>query len=231
MLCTTMFQTNYEYINKETIPRRLLCELCKSPYIDPVSTKCNPNGHTYCRHCMNIWLTLSSSCPTASCGQKVCKKDLTTVSHPIIIGTLDDLATRCLGCVKTTTKRIDFEAHYNNECPKTHIGCPSFGIGCLWRGLKNELDKHLDMCMFHNILKPMQDVYSELLKCANDQNSQQEKVIKMLQTEKKQHIEEELKQRSSTRGPLRGHQLPNAQVNQQTQMSVVKKALPRQSKK
>ena len=141
-------KTNYDYMNKEEIDKDLLCSMCRNPLIDPVSTKCQPDPHTFCRLCIENYLKVDSNCTFSSCDQTICCENVTLVKSQSLHSKLDALLVKCLGCDESGFKRVDFNAHYNETCSKINIPCQWRDIGCSWRRPKDKLEEHLKYCPF-----------------------------------------------------------------------------------
>ena len=101
----------YEYMDK-TIDEGLICTICKTPFLDPVSTPCR---HAFCRQCINNQLVKKSIC--SDCGQPLSSDNLVPMVL-IVCKMLDNLLVKCLGCEQTDIKRSQFDDHIEEICPK-----------------------------------------------------------------------------------------------------------------
>lgn len=162
--------SNFEYMNKESIDDCLLCALCKHPLLNPVSTDCIPESHTCCRNCIENWIKTDPSCPI--CHEKLHIKDLTDINTTNFLRMLNKLLVKCLICNQTDLKRSDFSTHYNENCPKVEVKCPSAYINCSWLGPRDKLEKHLKTCTI-NLIKPL---FDEILLNYHQMQQRQEKI-------------------------------------------------------
>lgn len=161
---------NYVYINKESINEHLKCTICKNPLIDPVSTNCQPKKHIFCRLCISDSIARYQSC--SICHQQLNNDNLEPINDSYLINALDELQIRCKLCNESGLKRINFNAHLDNVCPNATITCPSKDIMCAWVGPRDQLDTHLNRCIF-NILKPLFNQFQEKI------NIQQKQIEKL----------------------------------------------------
>ncbi|CAF1307816.1 unnamed protein product [Adineta ricciae] len=144
----------FEYMNKN-IDEHLKCPICKSPFIDPVSTPCR---HAFCRQCINDKLSNKSSCP--ECNQSLSSKDLSPMVI-FICKMLDDLLVKCVNCEQTGIKRSQFDHHLEEVCPKTLVSCSGADIRCPWTGRVNQLKLHKVSCDYERLRTILTELISE----------------------------------------------------------------------
>ena len=145
-------EARYEYIHEDSINELLKCAICSNPFIYPLSTKCKPKKHTFCRHCIEEWLRHNPSCP--SCWQQLHKQDLTAITDGPLHDMLDELQIKCLYCGQAQLERGNYDYHSDKVCSKLNTLCPSADIKCPWTGPRDQLDKHLNACTF-NLSRPL----------------------------------------------------------------------------
>ena len=145
---TSSNNMNYEYMNRELIRQDLFCLICQNPFIEPMLTQCKPRSHTFCRECIEGWIEFNPICVSPCCHERICREDLIPANVSYFIKDLGDLRVKCLGCLQSGFKRADFDAHYDQTCPKTNIACQWFDVGCSWRGPRNEFEEHSKNCIF-----------------------------------------------------------------------------------
>ena len=142
----------YEYIDEESINDRLKCTICTRPFVSPAITKCKDRKHTFCLECIENWLEYDRSCPI--CRQRLNNEDLTYITDGPIIDLLDELKIKCELCQQTGLERGNFSDHITKACSRVNISCPSADIKCPWTGPRNQLNQHLNTCVF-NQLRPL----------------------------------------------------------------------------
>ena len=112
--------SNYEYINEQSIDPELICIICDSPFDDPLCTTCD---HTFCRQCItNSINTGSTQCPI--CRQKVGSIDYLVQASRTVRNMLDRLPVKCTFCEKTGLQRGNFNDHTTKACSKVHVPWP-----------------------------------------------------------------------------------------------------------
>jgi hypothetical protein len=185
-------KNEYEYMNEELINELLKCSICTKPFIDPVSTKCNIKSHIFCRYCIEERIrNNSSSCPI--CQQNLSIQDLISITDGIIREMLDQILVKCLECKQTELKRSYFDIHKKKICPKVNVICPSSDIRCPWRGTRDQLDQHVNSCVF-NSLKPLiielkndnQQLRDQIEQLRNDNQRLTEQMEQQVQNQMKQ---------------------------------------------
>ena len=141
----------YEYVCEGVIGERSKCTICTKPLVDPVSTKCEPKPHIFCRSCIKEQLGRYSSC--SLCCQELRTEDLISVTDNTLLDSLDKIPVKCVHC-KTDLERGKFNHHKTETCPKTNVSCQASDIKCSWIGPRDQLEEHLNTCRF-NLLRPM----------------------------------------------------------------------------
>lgn len=154
----------YVYVDEDSINHSLKCSICNEPFVRPVSTNCRKK-HTFCRRCIEQWLTRHSSCPT--CRQVLRPEDLASITEDIIKDVLNELHVKCTSCGQDDLERGDFDSHLKHSCPMTIVTCPAQDIHCPWDGYRKQLAHHLKKCPFQAlrpILVPLIDDNQKLRK-------------------------------------------------------------------
>lgn len=180
--------TGYEYVNEECIGERSICTIYTKPLVDPVSTKCKIKSHIFCRHyCIEKWVKHYSLCDT--CIDEFNIEDLIPVTDKELIDALNRISVKCVDCQQTGLTRGDFQNHKTKMCPRTNVSCPSSDIKCSWIGPRDQLDKHLDTCIF-NLLRPLIIHFenNQEIKIVELQNENQQLRGQIKQFEGKKHI-------------------------------------------
>jgi hypothetical protein len=114
------------------VDENLCCPICRSPLIEPETTKCR---HTFCSKCIATALEISPTCPV----------DRNPLEHgdvsaaPIMIASLvNDLVVLCpnssLGCTATQARSL-IKGHLKDECEFVTVDCP----GCEEQILRRDL--------------------------------------------------------------------------------------------
>jgi hypothetical protein len=133
----------YEYENESLIDSKLICAICLNPFNEPKLTSCE---HIFCHYCIKMWFEKNCSCPI--CRRMLTKKHLKSVTNQHILNKLDQLEVQCILCQQMGIKRIDFDYHIDNKCPKVIVSCSAAGINCLWRGPRADLYSHRTICFY-----------------------------------------------------------------------------------
>jgi len=165
----------YEYIDEESINERLKCSICTMPFIEPVITNCRLKRHTFCRRCIKEWIRHNPSCP--SCRDKIVVKDLKVITESYLLDSLNELQVKCKYCGQTGLERAKFEEHQNRHCTKVLTLCPLADLQCPWKGPVDQVDKHLNSCVF----KPLSPLITHLKDQINElrvSNQQLEKRLR-----------------------------------------------------
>jgi DNA repair exonuclease SbcCD ATPase subunit len=126
-----------EYVEQPN--HHLFCDICVTPFVDPVSTPC---GHDFCSSCFRAW-SRQNNCPT-------CRRELPDGSFELRPSTslskiLDELKVRCPNSECTeTVERSEIQAHVDKYCDYTLLQC----AGCDERIER----KHQDEECLHRIV-------------------------------------------------------------------------------
>ena len=145
----------YEYSYETTIDRELICNICMTPFTDPVC--CTSCGETLCRKCIAYLIEMrKDSCP--NCRQKIMITRLNNASRPLQ-SMLDQLDVKCTVCGQTNIQRGNFNDHIDRVCPKMVVSCSASDIKCPWRGQRDQLHRHLINCQF----EPMRPVFNQFI--------------------------------------------------------------------
>ena len=167
----------YEYMNETSIDPELMCIICDSPFIDPVCTPCD---HTFCRVCITKSInTRNTGCPL--CSQELISPSDLVKANRTVRNMLDRLPIKCKCCGRTGMQRGNFDEHMNKECPKVPVQCPSADIKCPWEGPQDQLEKHVQTCVF----QPFRSILTELIdenRQLKEQMEQQNAEIEQLKT-------------------------------------------------
>jgi hypothetical protein len=112
-----------DYVSE--IDDNLMCAICHSPFVSPVSLKCQ---HVFCRHCLFEALSHqldTKTCPTCRRGTS---NDAITPVPKIIDRILEELRVRCplkdLGCAEVIP-RGTIQTHLDRYCGFEEVSCPS----------------------------------------------------------------------------------------------------------
>jgi hypothetical protein len=146
----------YDYINEESISERLKCAICTMPFIEPVLTNCKIKRHIFCCQCIKEWIKRNPSCP--SCRDKLVVKDLKRIIEGHLLDSLNELQVKCKTCGQTGLERAKFDEHKTKFCPKVITPCPLADLHCPWSGPLDQVDKHLNSCIF----KPLSPLITQL---------------------------------------------------------------------
>jgi hypothetical protein len=126
-----------EYIEQPN--HHLFCDICVTPFVDPVSTPC---GHDFCSSCFLAWRR-QNNCPT-------CRRELPDGSFELRPSTslskiLDELKVRCpnAGC-KEIVERGEAQSHVDKYCDYTLVSCS---------GCDERIERlHVDRSCMHTIV-------------------------------------------------------------------------------
>jgi hypothetical protein len=200
----------HEYMNEESINEHLKCQICTKPFVDPVSTTCESKSHTFCRDCIERWIRTHHSCPT--CSQKLDIEDLTPIRTDNFIDMLNEILVKCLDCNQTGLKRSDFAAHYNENCPKAKVKCPSSDTMCTWTGTRDQLEEHLETCAI-NIIQPLMIAYQNKAQQSQDEINHERTQKESFMNQNKKLKDRLNKHQIPVLGPLKTDKLLSGAVN------------------
>jgi predicted nuclease with TOPRIM domain len=142
------------------------------------------------------------------------EEDLSTITDSFLIDMLDEILVKCVYCKQTDLERGNFAAHKNEMCPKTSIQCTASDIMCLWTGMRDELEKHLNSCIF-NSLKPLITQLQNSNQPINDQVKQQKTQIRELIKVNKQFNSKVKQQKTQIEELIRENTDLNGKINVQ----------------
>ncbi len=128
-------------MDEKTINCFLLCCICKKPLIDPVTANDTRRG---CRSCL---IGTSSS--------------VTPIDELIVIQMLNDLLVKCLKYEEINIRRGEFDQHEQRVCRQAIIPCKATDIKCPWTGPREQLDKHIDECVFEPLRPALEEIIIE----------------------------------------------------------------------
>jgi hypothetical protein len=149
-------------MDEKTIHPLLLCDVCKRPFVDPVTAADERRG---CRACFTKDSLFQSS-------------SLVPIHEPIVLKMLDNLLVRCTQCEETNILRGVLHKHEQNECKRTVVPCKAADIKCRWQGVRGQLDAHMDECVFQPLRPALEEIILE--------NKQFKKQIEALENSVKQ---------------------------------------------
>jgi len=105
-----------ELANPEKVSPTLRCSVCQDVFVDPVFSSGKPCQHTFCKKCIEEWLSTQQGCP--NCRSTLLPCDLQP--HEAIRSFLDELLVRCLdGC--GWVGRLDARPQHLKVCPVTTL--------------------------------------------------------------------------------------------------------------
>ncbi|KZT70910.1 hypothetical protein DAEQUDRAFT_810205 [Daedalea quercina L-15889] len=131
--------STYNYVD---VPNQnLVCCICRSPFIDPCTTR--TCCHTFCYECIARAIAISAQCPVDRCSLSI--QDLAP-ADPLIRNLVDELVVECpqkdTGC-SHTCQRILLPAHLKDSCRYVKVPCPD---GKCSKGvLRKDLTLHTHM--------------------------------------------------------------------------------------
>ncbi|KAG1206028.1 hypothetical protein G6F35_011334 [Rhizopus arrhizus] len=131
-----------KYVDK--VNDNLLCCICQTPFIDPVTTHC---GHTFCSHCIQQSLETSCQCPI---DRTVIRIEEIKPAVKIISNIVNELLVHCPeeGC-DFVGQRQFIESHIKHDCQYTVTCCEL--EECKELLLKKDLDSHAENCQFRTL--------------------------------------------------------------------------------
>ncbi|CAF2951471.1 unnamed protein product [Rotaria sp. Silwood2] len=133
----------YVYTTDQKINPLLICCICQKPFVDPVTTVDHRRG---CRAC----LTEYSSHRLPS---------VTPIQEWIVLEMLNSLLVECTRCKEINIRRGDLKQHEEESCKRAFVLCKAADIKCPWKGVREELDAHLEQCVF----EPLRPVLAEII--------------------------------------------------------------------
>jgi FtsZ-binding cell division protein ZapB len=119
------------------------------------------------------------------CNEELHTQDLKPATDNNLIDALDRILIKCVRCGKTGLERGHFHDHKTKMCPKVDVLCRSSDLKCPWIGPRDQLDKHLNSCIF-NLLRPLITELQNNNQRLTSRINQQETQIGELQNENQQ---------------------------------------------
>ncbi|CAF3936058.1 unnamed protein product [Rotaria sp. Silwood1] len=154
---------DWENMTENSIDEDLFCPICTEPFEEPVCA--NQCGHTFCRKCIINTFRTKSQCPT-------CRHTLTidgfhpVTTHPFL-NQLNKILVKCKWCSQSNIQRGDFKDHIK-ICTKIIIPCPAAGIYCDWKGQRDQMQGHVQVCPLVKI-QPTIDELKTIIKQQTEQ--------------------------------------------------------------
>ncbi len=153
----------YSYMDESSIHPLLKCNLCRKPFVDPVSTQ---TGDRFCRACIVGVLSRRSIIGSISTkdnhsDQQIPIPNLTPVTERLVLEMLNNLLVRCTKCGQTDIKRGELEEHVNKFCTQATVLCDAHHLKCSWMGARDELDEHMDECKFEPLRPALEFIFIE----------------------------------------------------------------------
>lgn len=165
----------FKYIDESSIDPELICSICNSPFNDPASTPCD---HTFCRECITAWINVGNKdCPV--CRSQLLLTNAVMPANRIVRSLIDRLQVQCLTCGATRLQKGNIDEHISRTCPRMHVACPSEDIKCPWRGPRDQLEQHIQTCVF----QPFRSILRELVV----ENKRLKEQIEQLDAQMKEH--------------------------------------------
>ncbi len=119
----------------------LLCCICENPFVDPVTAEDNRRG---CRTCLSNY-----------------SSTLTPIKEWIVLEMLNGLLVRCSQCGEVDIRRGDLKQHEENSCKLAVVPCKAADIKCPWTGAREQLEKHLESCVFQPLRPALLEIIME----------------------------------------------------------------------
>ena len=118
-----------------TVDENLCCPICRSPLLEPKTTKCR---HTFCAECIEGALKLSPTCPVDR--SKLNPEDI--FAAPVVVTNLvNELKVLCpnaaAGCNSTFPRSL-VAGHLKDECKFITVECPGCKESILRKDAREE---------------------------------------------------------------------------------------------
>lgn len=117
--------TSYTYV--DTPNPNLVCCICRTPFLDPCTTR--TCCHTFCYECIARAIAISRQCPIDRCPLSLL--DLGP-ADPLIRNLVDEMVVECpqrpAGCTYTC-QRLLLPAHISDSCEYVEVACSHKGCG------------------------------------------------------------------------------------------------------
>ncbi|KAI0645351.1 hypothetical protein C8Q79DRAFT_688850 [Trametes meyenii] len=127
---------SYTYL--DTPNANLVCCICRSPFVEPCTTR--TCYHTFCYECISQAITVNRHCPIDRTPLSL--HDLAP-ADPVIRNLVDELVVKCpqerLGCTYNC-QRLLLSVHLRDSCQYTQVNCQR--QGCVRRFLKKDAEEH-----------------------------------------------------------------------------------------
>ncbi|KAI0718959.1 hypothetical protein C8T65DRAFT_716704 [Cerioporus squamosus] len=127
---------SYNYV--DTPNANLTCCICRSPFVEPCTTR--TCCHTYCYECIAQAIAINRQCPIDR--TPLTLHDLVP-ADPVIRNLVDELIVRCpeehLGC-SYTCQRLLLPIHLSESCSYVEVGCPR--KRCNEQVLRKDVEEH-----------------------------------------------------------------------------------------
>ncbi|KAI0633435.1 hypothetical protein C8Q77DRAFT_1056985 [Trametes polyzona] len=112
---------SYTYV--DTPNANLVCCICRSPFVEPCTTR--TCFHTFCYDCIAQAIAINSQCPIDRTPLSL--HDLAP-ADPLIRNLVDEMVVQCpqqrLGCPHTC-QRLFLPIHLSDSCQYVEVGCPT----------------------------------------------------------------------------------------------------------
>ncbi|KAI8994025.1 hypothetical protein BD414DRAFT_481157 [Trametes punicea] len=129
--------SSYTYV--DTPNANLVCCICRSPFVEPCTTR--TCCHTFCYDCISRAIAVSRQCPIDRTPLSI--RDLAP-ADPVVRNLVDELVVKCpqerLGCLYSC-QRLLLPVHLRDTCEYVEFACPE--AGCAQRILRKDLQNHV----------------------------------------------------------------------------------------
>ncbi|CAF3170050.1 unnamed protein product [Rotaria socialis] len=156
------FEHPYVYMPNQSINPFLLCCICHHPFVDPVNTT---DGRHGCRACFTGNLSYQAG-------------TLTAIEERIVLEMLNGLLVICTQCREENIPRGSLSTHASQSCRRALVACEAADIKCPWRGVREDLNGHMQQCVF----EPLRPALSEVLRKNRELKQQLEHLENVLNT-------------------------------------------------
>ncbi|KAI0745521.1 hypothetical protein C8Q76DRAFT_807360 [Earliella scabrosa] len=127
---------SYNYTDSPNV--NLVCCICRSPFVDPCTTR--TCCHTFCYECIAQAIAINRQCPIDRTPLSL--HDLVP-ADPVIRNLVDELTVRCpqehLGCTYTC-QRLLLPVHLTDSCQYVEVTCSK--ARCTRRVLRKDIKEH-----------------------------------------------------------------------------------------
>ncbi|KAI0779661.1 hypothetical protein C8Q74DRAFT_706933 [Fomes fomentarius] len=126
------------YYYKDSPNANLVCCICRSPFVDPCTTR--TCCHTFCYECIAQAISVNGQCPIDRA--PLALHDLMP-ADPVIRNLVDELIVSCpqepLGCTHTC-QRLLLSVHLSDSCQYMEVGCTN--ARCGQRVMRKDVKDH-----------------------------------------------------------------------------------------